>query len=376
MDPEKKVLILHASAGHGHEKAARAVEQACLDILPRAQVKCCDALTLTAGTFGKNYKGTYLFLIRYFPWLWGLAYYASDVPLLYFFIGPIRRLVNAFAAKRLAALILEEKPTVVIATHFLSVDVVSRLKQKRFCRARLVVVVTDFLAHSFWLAKEVDVYAVASEETKEDLLRRGVPPQKILVSGIPVEKKFTEAVSRAEARNKLMLGEDRFTALITSGGAGVGSLEPLVSKFLNTGKPVQLLVVCGTNQDLLRRMQPIAEKNKQLRIFAFVDNIQELMAASNLVIGKGGGLTVTESLCLGNPLVLFGSVPGQETRKARTLARIGAARVAHSLDGVVRLTTDLMDSPALLKECTSAALRLGRPKAAEQIVQAALEFHE
>jgi processive 1,2-diacylglycerol beta-glucosyltransferase len=141
-------------------------------------------------------------------------------------------------------------------------------------------------------------------------------------------------------------------------------------------KPCQLLADCGTNQDLVRRLQSIADKDAKIRPFAFVDNIQELMAASSLVIGKGGGLTVSESLCLGKPLVLFGSVPGQETRNARTLARQGAARVARSLDDVVRLTTDLMDSPGILKECTSAALRLGRPQAAAVLVRRVLENHE
>ena len=371
----KKILILHASAGHGHEKAARAVEQACAGVLPQAQVKLYDALSYTSVAFGKNYRSNYLFMIRYVPWLWGMGYYLLDIPFIYFFVRPVRRFANGCAAKRLEALILAEKPDVIIATHFLSVEVVSAMKKKKLMDCRLVAVVTDFLAHSFWLGPGVDVYAVASEETQEDLEKRGVRPERIRITGIPVEKKFTQAVSREAARARLALPEARFTALITSGGAGVGSLEGLAKDFLSQKKPVQLLVVCGTNKNLLSRLEAVAAQDPSLRVFGFVDNIQELMAASNLVIGKGGGLTVSESLCLGKPLLLFGSVPGQETRNARSMARLGAARVAKSLKDVVRLTTDLMESPEILKECTSAALKLGRPQAAADIVRLGAEDH-
>ncbi len=376
LDFTKKILILHASAGYGHEKAARALEQACLDMLPGEQVKLYDTLVLTRPIFGRGYKKTYLFLIRYFPWLWGFIYALTDIPSVYFFIRPIRRLVNHWAAKRLEALVFQEKPDIVIATHFLPVEVISYLKRKRMCNARLVCVITDYLAHSFWLGTGVDAYAVGSQDTEEDLKKRGVLSKKILASGIPIEKKFTELISKQVVRTKLGLNADHFTALITSGGAGVGSLESLVKNFLISQKLIQLLVVCGTNHPLLANLRAVAEKNPLLHVFGFVDNIHELMAASDLVIGKGGGLTVTESLCLGKPMILFGSVPGQETKNARSMARQGAARVAGTLKDVVRLATELTDSPEFLKECAGAALRLGRPKAAPDIIRFALEKYE
>jgi len=364
----KKILILHASAGHGHEKAARALEQACLDVLPQAQVRLYDVLTLTEGIFGRGYKKTYLFLIRYLPWLWGFAYYLTDFPWVYFFLRPLRRWVNHWAARRLEERILEERPDVVIATHFLPVEVVGFLKKKKLCHARLITVITDYLAHSFWLDKEVTCYAVGSEETREDLKKRSVLLEKILVSGIPVEKKFAQAVPRALARAKLSLDAEGFTVLVTSGGAGVGTMELLAKNLLASRRPIQLLAVCGTNQKLAEHLQLFAEKKNRLHVFGFVDNIHELMAASDLVIGKGGGLTVTESLCVGKPMILFGSVPGQETRNAHSMARQGAARIANSSNDVLRFTTEMMDSPELLKEYANTALRLGHSQAAVDIV--------
>jgi processive 1,2-diacylglycerol beta-glucosyltransferase len=375
LDSAKKILILHASAGHGHERAAQALEQACHEAFPQDQVKLYDALALTEGFFGRGYKKTYLFLIQHLPWLWGIAYYLTDVPFIYFLIRPARRCVNRCVARRLENLILQDQPDLVIATHFLAVEVVSRLKRKKLCHARLVTVITDYLAHSFWLARAVDLYAVGSEETKVDLKKRGVMAEKILVTGIPVEKKFSETISREAAGTKLGLNAEYFTVLITSGGAGVGALEGLVKNFLNLKKPAQLLVVCGTNKSLATRLETIARINPLLRVFGFVDNIHELMAASNFVIGKGGGLTVTESLSLGKPMILLGSVPGQETGNARSMARQGAARVARSISEVLRFATEWMDSQELLMESTRAALRLGRPKAASEIIRRVLEPH-
>ncbi len=372
MDTRPKVLILHASAGHGHEKAARAVEQALLDILPRERVRLEDALPLTPGFFGHGYRKGYLFMIQHLAWLWGMFYYLTDNPLVYFFVRPLRRAVNGCMGKRLVELILSEKPDVIVSTHFLSVEVVSALKKKGLVRCRFVTVVTDYLAHSFWLGSGVDLYAVGSQETKADLEHRGVPASKIAVTGIPVEKKFTQALSKSAARTKLGLGDAKFTALLTSGGAGVGSLQALVKDFLGSGKPVELLVVCGTNKSLLARMETMVAGDSRVRLFGFVDNIQELMAASDLVIGKGGGLTVSESLCTGKPLVLFGSVPGQETKNADSMTRLGAAKVARSLPDVVRLTVEMMNSPALLKEYAAAAARLGHPQAASDIAKEVL----
>ncbi len=372
MDTKKKILILHVSAGHGHEKAARAIQEACRDISFQNQVELYDSLEFMTGFFGRGYKKIYLFLIQHFPWLWGLAYYVADISFVYFFIRPFRRFINHGTGRRLEALILGKNPDVVIATHFLPVEVVNYLKRKKLSHARLVTVITDYLPHAFWLSREVDLYAVGSEETSADLQKRGVHSEKIRISGIPVEKKFTQPILREAARTKLKLPSENFTLLITSGGAGIGVVEALVKKLLHSGKAAELLAVCGTNKNLWARLDSLSKKSPKLHAFGFVDTIDVLMAASDLVIGKGGGLTLTESLCVGKPMILFGSVPGQETRNARSMVRQGAARVANSLQEVVRLTVEIMNSPEILKEYTRAALRLARPKAAEDIVRMAL----
>ena len=136
------------------------------------------------------------------------------------------------------------------------------------------------------------------------------------MTGIPVEKKFLADLPTLETRARLQLDLSAFTVLITSGGGGIGSMKNIVEGLLGLKKPIQILAVCGTNQLLFHRLSDRAVDRPLLKVFGFVDHMQELMAASDLVIGKGGGLTITESFSQGKPIILFQSIPGQETRNA------------------------------------------------------------
>ena len=371
MDTKKKILILYASAGHGHEKAARAIGEVLSDKKDSAAVTLIDTLTLTRGSFGDRYKNGYIYMIQRFPSLWGFFYYLTDIAAVYFLIRPFRRLVNAFEAAPLHKKILDEAPDIVISTHFMATEVVSHLKQKGRTSTVLINVVTDYLAHAFWLAPGVDRYAVGSSETVADLRRRGIPAQKIVSTGIPIEKKFSQTQDRASLRDRFGVPQDAFAVLVTSGGAGVGSLLSLIDEILKVPRGIHVFAVCGTNEKLLVSMKGLAEKNPRLHPFGFVNNIQELMSASDVVVGKGGGLTVSESLSMGRPLILYGSVPGQETRNVQCMTKHGVALPAFSYADVLRFLTDFVDQPDLLRRYTENALRIGRPKAAQEIVDLA-----
>ena len=366
----KKILILYASAGHGHAKAAMAIEQA-LRSRPDVDVKALDALTVCPAYFKRGYEGLYFFLIRRLSWLWGALYYLTDIPFIYFFVKLARRLHNAFFAKTLEDYLVTVNPDVVVCTHFLGSEVTEHLKQKNRLHSKLITVITDYLPHTFWLESHTELYAVGSEETRAELVRRGVPDKKIHVTGIPIEAKFSNKLSRSDAASKLGIQAELFTVLVTSGGGGVGLVEPLVNRLLAQTPAPQILAVCGTNQSLFDSLQKKA--SPKMKVFGFVDNIQELMAASDLVVGKGGGLTITESLCLGRPMVLLGALPGQETRNVSCMLSNGSARRAHSVSQAVFHIQEFMSNPELLREFRLAAEKYGRPKAASQISQIVYE---
>ena len=366
-DAVKKILILYASAGHGHQKAAMAVE-AVFRARGYKTIDCVDVLERTILGFGERYRSLYLFLIRHVPWLWGFFYYLTDLRLIYLLVRPLRRLVNHVFAGRVEKMVLDRQPDIVVSTHFLSTEAVGHLKKKGRTQARLITVVTDYLAHWFWISSQSDVYCAASEETAADLERRGIPPERIAVTGIPIEDKFSQTITRDAARGSLGLDPDRFTVLLTSGGAGVGLVEPLTGRLSILEPSLQVLVVCGTNEALKRRLDSKHRDRDHLRLYGFVNNIHELMAACDLVVGKGGGLTVTESLAMEKPMVLIGALPGQETRNVRVASRRKAASVAHSIAQAVVLVQRYQKDPVFYAQTLEAIRSMRRLCSAEAVV--------
>lgn len=371
MASKTKVLILYASAGHGHEKAARAVEAECR-ATGAYDVSMVDVLGLTSFGFGGHYRAFYFFMIRCIPWLWGFFYAVTDLSWVYSFVRPLRRLNNHFFARKLETLVSSEAPDVIVSTHFLSTEVVSHLKKKGRVNSRLTTVVTDYMPHTFWITAECDAYAVATQLTKEAMKRRRVPEEKIRVTGIPIELKFSTPLTRDDASRSLGLDPSAFTALITSGGAGVGIAGPLVDRLAILEPPIQQLVVCGTNKPLLAQLRSKYEGRPRLHFYGFVENIHELMTASDLIVGKGGGLTITESLCIGKPMVLFGAVPGQETRNVDQVVGCGAARAAGSLREVVEHVTVFRQDVRVYREAVTAIEKIRRPHSAREILRLAL----
>lgn len=371
MDSRKKVIILYASAGLGHQKAARAVKEAYRLSPGGVQVQTMDVLTFALSFFGGFYRQLYLFLIRYFPWFWGFLYYGSDIGTVYAVLKPLRRVMNGSLLTGLEDWLAREDPGVIIATHFMPVEVVSHLKEKSKIGSRLITVVTDYLPHCIWTAKNVDAYAVAIDETKEALIARGVAGTKIHVLGIPVEEKFLQKHSKEELAAKLNIRGDIFTVLLTSGGAAIGGTETMVKGLLGLGKSVQVLVVCGTNQRLFKRLETLSQDHGSLKIFGFVNNMDELMEVSDVVIGKGGGLTITEAFAKGKPVILFQSVPGQETRNVFCVEKYQAGYAARSSREVVARVEELMNAPEKLDRLRAGIRRISNPKAAEAIVRLA-----
>lgn len=368
---DKKFLILYASAGHGHEKAAKAVAEACRQ-RGFSRVDCVDMLKHSSFGFGERYRGLYLFLIRTMPWLWGFAYYAADVPLIYWVLRPLRRLNNHFFVPGVEKLILESSADIVISAHFMGCEVAATLKKQKRIQAKLITVVTDYLAHAFWVESETDTYCVASDDTARDLERRGVSADRVVVTGIPIESKFSSAPARESVRDSMGLDKGLFTLLLTSGGAGGALLESLVDSLAIQEPPFQLLVVCGTNEKMLQRLRVKHRERLNIHLYGFVDNIHELMSAADLVVGKGGGLTITESLAMARPMVLVGAVPGQESRNVRVMVKKGAASRADSFLQVKAQISKYRDDGPFYAKTLAVIESTRRPRAAEGVLDAAL----
>ena len=323
-----KVLIVYASSGSGHWKAAEALHEI-LKERRGLEVSLVDSLQYTTPRFRWSYPRTYIFLVRYLPSVWGFFYGILDHPLLRTLVAKTRRILNGSNGAPLVAYLKREQPEVILSTHFFASEIAGTLKQKGLLRSRLYTVITDFGIHGVWVNEGTDGYFVGSDALKALLQERGVSPERIHLAGIPVHPKFEAKKDRQTLAGSLGLHPALFTVLVASGGFGVGPIEHLV-KALASYPSLQLLVVCGRNERLFRALSAKRFPGR-IHLFHFVDNMDELMTVSDCMIGKSGGLTMSEALMKRLPTLILFPIPGQEDANRLFFTEQGAALSMNSL---------------------------------------------
>jgi processive 1,2-diacylglycerol beta-glucosyltransferase len=368
------VLVLSASAGAGHTRAGQALEEAVREVEPGATVRHVDVLDLTAGAYKKAYVESYLRMVDSAPALWGYLYAASDHERRSGARERVVRFFDKLEFARFRRFVRQAAPDVVLATHFLPLQVFGPNRRKGRDLFPMAVAVTDFDVHHFWVDGTCDRYFVASEEIAAVLEGRGIEPGRVAVSGIPIASAFREPHDAAEIRRRLGLGGvgGPPTVLLMSGGAGVGTVEDAARAILCCG-PVRLLAVAGRNRALKEALERLAVPDgSSLVAFGFVERISELMAVADLAVTKSGGLTTAECLAMGLPMVLRDPIPGQEERNCDAVLEGGAGLKAHGIDSLRFKVQSLLADRARLGAMRDAARRAGRPRAAVQIVRETL----
>ncbi|MEA3328477.1 MAG: glycosyltransferase [Candidatus Omnitrophota bacterium] len=359
----KKILITYASAGAGHKRAAEAAAGALRKKYKDVKIELWDILDYSSFLFQKTYSAIYLFAITYMPLIWGMVYLVLDNPVIYFIISPLRRLINKLNSRRFVQFLGQLDPDVVISTHFYSSEVIAHQRRNNRYRGRLISVITDFRTHSFWLARGIDKFVVAVQSTKKELIKKGIDQNKIEVLGIPIGHAFGEPKNKDLLLEKLGLQKGLFTILVVSGGLGVGPIEELVAELEGLSRPAQLIIVCGNNKPLYQKLS-----NKQLKIpgkvYGFSRNMHELMAVSDVIVGKSGGLTSSECLASNSPLIIVAPVPGQETRNCDVLAGEKAVLKIKKAGEIRGLVIELLDNPQELDRIKENIRRIAKPNSA------------
>ncbi len=370
----KKVLITYASAGDGHKKAAEAIYKSFLEYKD-TEVISIDALNYTTRFFKFFYKRTYIVMIKRFPWLWGFFYQVLNNRFFFIIAAPFRAIVNHVNSMRLKEFLLNENFDIILSTHFFASYVISRLKEQGRISASLINVVTDYRLHLFWIEKNVDKYIVAAESTRQDFLKRGIGKDKIIALGIPVRKQFANISSQADARRVLGLAADKFTILIMRGGLGVGPIKDILLHLQRLDIDFQVIAVCGHNSMLEQELKLVAENSeKRIKIIGFSHNVAVLMAASDIMISKAGGITVSESLSIGLPIISINPIPGQETGNADFLIRNNIGFMARNLDEINSIIDKFYRLPDKRDRLKKDIKDTGRPYAAGDIVKLAREM--
>lgn len=363
-----KIIIAYVSAGAGHFKAAQAVFNYLKVSCPGAQLKLVDALDGCGYFFRFLYKRGYSFLVRRAVFLWAIAFFLTD-------FKPLRRLTRAIAGffnliscANFIKYFIAENPDVIISTHFLPSELAAALKRKGKIHSRLITQVTDFGVHPFWISAGTDIYIVSSEFGKVQLAKAGVKDGAIKELGIPVDSRFLKKYEKQELRKKLSIDAQKFTLLIMTGSFGTGPLEKITDSL---HKDVQVLVVCANNKKLYSRLSKRNLEN--VKVFGFVNNAEELMAASDLIITKPGGLSIVESIAMGLFPVFISPIPGQETENIKALALEGAGVYPKDTNQIKDIVLDFKEHPEKLEAARQAIMRIKKPDCLREICNVVCE---
>lgn len=372
-----RILVLSASVGAGHLRAAEAVEAALRQTVPHATVRNLDVLQLTNAAFRRVYGKAYLDLVNKAPHVLGYFYDLLDRP------EPpgsartdwLRLAVQKLNLSKFIKLLEDEPPDLVINTHFLPAEIIAALRKKGRVTMPQVTATTDFETHRLWVHEPTDHYFTATEEGAQYLQSFGVPANRTTATGIPIHPVFGEPKDRAALLDKHGLKGDRPVVLQLAGGFGVGPIEKLYRGLLEVPVPLEIVAVTGKNEkvrDQLRAVRP--PHRHHVKVLGFTKEMHELMAVADLVMSKPGGLTTSEALASGAAMVIVNPIPGQESRNSDFLLENGAAIKVNNLATLPHKVTALLKDEVRLARLKANARRLGRPRAAFDVVKRAREL--
>lgn len=362
----RTLLIVSASTGTGHLRAAEAVREAAA--ADGTHAEHVDLLDLAPAWVRSVYGTGYEAVAARAPRVWKGIYRLTDgraadrarwAPLAW------RILFREFHR------LLTARPwDACVCTHFLP----AQLAADRPGLPPMSLVMTDLTVHRCWVQPRVRRYFAGVESAAAELRRR-LPGAWVEASGIPVSAAIASAPARVEARAALGVAEGPLL-LVTGGGLGIGVEEAADAALAGAPAGVRVAVVCGRNERARERLSIRAQAEPRLRVLGYVRNVEAWLAAADVVAGKAGGLFTSEALAVGRPLVLTRPIPGAEEGNTRVLLAEGAALAGRGAAEMTRAFGRIFTEPGLLDGLATNARRLGRPDAARAVVNAALARHE
>jgi processive 1,2-diacylglycerol beta-glucosyltransferase len=373
MSGSLRVLILSAGSGSGHVRAAAALEKVCRMQSAVREVVNVDSLTYTNKLFRQFYSKFYLQLIRNAPTLIGWFYDNLDEP---WKTERMRLMLSRLNTRPLIRMIRRLCPDLTICTHFLPAEIMSYLLASERVQTRHAIVVTDLDVHAMWLSRHFHHYFVANEEARVHLKMTGLPEDRITVSGIPIDPIFSEPKDRVALCRHYGFDPSRPLLLISLGAMGNDLAHELVRSLNYLQTSVQIVVICGAHEDVKSRFETevsrIRAPHIDWRVLGFTNAIDEYIRMATLLVGKPGGLTLSEAMACGLPMVILQPVPGQEERNSDQLLESGAAIKCNHLTTLSFKIDQLLGDAARLERMAAAARRMGRPHAARTVVETLL----
>jgi processive 1,2-diacylglycerol beta-glucosyltransferase len=323
---KKRILILSEGFGAGHTQAAHALSVGLRQIAPDVQTRVLELGTFLHPTIMPLVYAAYRKTLTSKPELYAKLYRSQyNKSLSRWMELMLHRLFYAQTAEVLRQL----RPDAVVCTHPFPNAVISRLKRSGL-NIPLYTVITDYDLHGAWVTSETNAYLVSTPGVKRQLLSRGVPPHKINVTGIPVHPNFWRQHDKEEIRRRFGL-KAMPTVLIMGGGWGIVSDLGLLEHMMRWRESIQFIICLGNNRKTQEKLQenPVFV-HPNVRLLGFVKEIDQLMEVSDLLVTKPGGLTVTEALTKGIPMLFYQAIPGQEEENCQYFLENGYGELLDS----------------------------------------------
>lgn len=372
----KKILIFYASYGGGHLNAAKSIKDCIDNNYANYETELIDCMKYVNKPIEKITTAAYKEMAKKAPWVWGKIYSDSQK-------GPLAHISsrsNKILAIKLLKLLREKQPDIIISTHPFGSQMCSYLKRKGKITAEIATVMTDFAPHDQWLVGSdfTDYFFVANTKMKNYLISKNIPENKVFVTGIPISSRFLNHYDKKEILKEFNLHDNMKTLLFFGGGEfGLGKtktieiFESLVKNF----NDIQIIAIAGKNEKMKLKFEKIVQEyNKQdyVKILEYTHKVPELMAISDLVVSKPGGLTTSESLASNLPMIIINPIPGQEEENAEFLEEKGIGIWIRKKDSAYEIFTNLFSSPEKLENMKENTNLLAKKHSTEDICKTIL----
>lgn len=399
---QKKVLIMSASTGGGHNRAARAIKEELTNkSIDGITIDCeiIDSLKIVNGTMDKLISRGYEKSAKYTPKAWGGVYKLTESNLISrneFKDNPLTSLIS----RKLKKLIEVKKPDLIIGTHPFPMIALSTLKKHSQLSKNnelstftesfhkyyqnldippLITVLTDYTTHSAYIQNEIDYYIAGHEYVKELLIEDGIEAEKIKPYGIPVEKSFLTNRSRETVLSELNLDPNKFTVLLMGGSFGAGSIKDTLSELISIDRDFQIIVITGRNKSLKEKLEKNLMSHEQsidknICVLGFTDKMNDLLSAVDILVSKPGGLTTTESLLKEVPMIVPYFIPGQEEENLDFLSNCGASLRTSKKYTLSIILKVLIDNPDRIEMTKKNIRSIKKLNASQDIAKLAFDI--
>lgn len=372
----KKIIIFYASYGGGHLSAARSIKENIETTYNNVEVKLVDCMEYSNKVINKVTTKAYSELAKKAPNTWGKVYWKSQS-------GPLAEISttsNKILSIKLNKLLNDFKPELIISTHPFASTMCAYLKKNNKLDAKIATIMTDFAPHDQWIVFNnfVDYYFVSHENMKQQLHNKGIPNNKIYATGIPLSNKFLLKYDKTKILESFGLSPNKKTILFFGGGEfGLGKTQTfkIFKSLAESYENIQIVAISGKNQKMKKNFEHLTDeldKHDCIKILEFTDKIPELMNISDLVITKPGGLTTTESLASGLPIVVINPIPGQEEENATYLEKNKVAIWIRKNDNIEEILNNLFSNPDKMQEMKIRARLISKKNSTKDICKVLL----